>query len=175
MPMCFGVCKSVACPAANLCHPPYQTPILHPLHDPSGPAGGCNGIIALWPYPPFITTLPLFLYTLTHLIGVNSLALSVITLLHLNVLGRGLLSLCVDALCRLRVKQKEIESRIRSYCCTTVQYIVLDSRNYFFVSNFVVFHFKIVFFGYNYNTKKKNQKVEKKKKGIDAADLRNVL
>lgn len=56
-----------------------------------------------------------------------------------------------------------------------MQYIVLDSRNYFFVLNFVVFHFKIVFFGYNYNTKKKNQKVEKKKKGIDAADLRNVL
>ena len=49
---CVSVCKSVACPAANLCHPPYQTPILHPLHDPSGPAGGCNSIIALWPYPP---------------------------------------------------------------------------------------------------------------------------
>lgn len=41
------------------------SPPSHLCTHPCGPAGGCRGILALWPRRPFITILPLFLCTHT--------------------------------------------------------------------------------------------------------------
>lgn len=69
---------------------PISAPVRHPRHKPSGPAGGCRGIVALWPY--HLSQLCHSGYADLHT-GLGSVfGLLVITLLPLNVLGWGLIS-----------------------------------------------------------------------------------